>query len=250
MNDRGSEVWERQDFPPWSIKVLLLWLVGFLVLSGVVAIFFAYGVSYLNIYYELHLNPGEHYFSITMPSHIAYKGLIFLFIFLQLKKTSFSLENIWISYELHMRHVVIGLLVGTLLMSLQLLIHKANTGQATLPPLYPIRFDWHIALGTELLAFVIMAGLVEEILFRGVIYQALRKRFSLAISLLLSTTIFALFHIDLILNPYAITYVIFFGVIAAFLFEQTRSLNICISFHIAGNATEVLVRYLTHIISI
>ena len=39
MNDRGSEVWERQNFPPWSIKVLLLWLVGFLVLSGVVAIF-------------------------------------------------------------------------------------------------------------------------------------------------------------------------------------------------------------------
>jgi membrane protease YdiL (CAAX protease family) len=135
-------------------------------------------------------------------------------------------------------------------MSLQLLIHKANTGQATLPPLYPIRFDWHIALGTELLAFVIMAGLVEEILFRGVIYQALRKRFSLARSLIFSTLIFALFHLDFVLNPYAMIYVVFFGLIAAFLFEQTRSLNICISFHIAGNATEVLVRYLTHIIPI
>ena len=250
MNDRGSEVWERQDFPPWSIKVLLFWLVGFLVLSGVVAIFFSYGVSYLNIYYELYLNPGEHYFSITMPSHIAYKGLIFLFIFLQLKKTSFSLENIWISYELQPKHIGLGLLIGVLLMSLQLLIHKANTGQATLPPLYPIRFDWHIALGTELLAFVIMAGLVEEILFRGVIYQALRKRFSLARSLIFSTLIFALFHLDFVLNPYAMIYVVFFGLIAAFLFEQTRSLNICIFFHIAGNATEVLVRYLTHIIPI
>ncbi len=248
MNDREFAVWERQDFPPWSIKVLLLWLVGFLALSGVVAIFFAYGVSYLNIYYELYLNPGEHYFSITMPSHIAYKGLIFLFIFLQLKKTSFSLENIWISYELHMRHVVLGLLVGTLLMSLHLLIHRAITGQMVPPPQYPMRFVWYITLSIELVSVDIIAGIVEEILFRGIIYQALRKYYSLAISLLLSTTIFALFHIDLILNPYAITYVIFFGVIAAFLFEQTRSLNICISFHIAGNATEVLVRYLTHII--
>ncbi len=64
-------------FPPWSIKVLLLWLVGFLALSGVVAIFFTYSVSYLMSNYNIELNPGEHYFSITMPSHIVYKGLIF-----------------------------------------------------------------------------------------------------------------------------------------------------------------------------
>ena len=91
MNDREFAVWERQDFPPLSIKVLLLWLVGFLALSGAVAIFFTYSVSYLMSNYNIELNPGEHYFSITLPSHIAYKGLIFLFIFLQSKKLWFQL---------------------------------------------------------------------------------------------------------------------------------------------------------------
>jgi hypothetical protein len=243
LNDINTDTSDRQDFPPWSMRVLFLWLVGFLVLSGIIAVFFAYVVLYLSIYHGVNLNPAEHIFSVTVPSHVVYKGLALYFIFIQIGKTPFCLKDIGLSLEIQPRHLGFGLLIGIVLMSLQLLIHKAIYGQATLPPQYPIRFDWHLTFGLELLAFVLITGIAEEVIFRGLIYQALRKRFTLEKAMIFSTMIFALFHLDFLLNPFAMTYVVFFGLIAAFLFERTRSVNICIFLHIASNLTELLVRY-------
>ncbi len=248
MNDREFAVWERQDFPPWSIRTLLVWTVGILVLSGIVGGLVIYLVSYVDSHYNLELNTEERFFLFTMPSYAIYMGLTFAFIFLQLKKNSFSLKDVWVSSKIQPLHIGVGLLIGVILMSLQILASKATTGQVTPPPLSAIRFDWRLTLGIELLAKASIVGLVEEIFFRGLVYRTLRIHFSVTKATLLSAIIFALFHLDYILNPLAITYVFLFGIVATGLFERTRSLNTCVAFHFASNTTEPVIRYLTYVI--
>ncbi len=239
-----------QAFPSWSLRSLFMWLVGFTVFSGVIAGLFSYAVVNINFQYGLELNSAEMFFSIAMPSYIMYMGLIFAFIVYQLRRKSHSLEDAWVSYDFQPQHIVIGLLLGMLLMSLQILAYKVQTGMYMPPPESAIRLDWRLALGTELLAKAFIPGLVEEILFRGIFYQTLRIRFSKVNAVVLSAIIFTLFHIEYMymLNPLAMAYVFLFGLIAATLFERTRSLNICIAFHVAGNALERVIFYLMHII--
>ena len=248
MNDRGSEVWERQDFPPWSIKVLLLGTVGILVLSGIVGGLVIYVVSYVDSHYNLELNTEERFFLFTMPSYVIYMGLTLAFIVLQLKKNLFTLKDVWVSSKIQPSHIGVGLLIGVILISLQILVSKATTGQVPPPPLSEIRFDWRFTLGIELLAKASIVGFVEEIFFRGLVYRTLRIHFQVTKATLFSAIIFALFHLDFILNPLAMTYVFLFGIVAAVLFERTKSLNTCVAFHFANNTTEPVIRYMTYVI--
>lgn len=248
MNDVTSDVWGRQDFPPWSIRTLLVWMVGLLVLSSSVALLLSYSVTFFDIKYSIGLNEEERFLIGTTSTYAVYMGLVFVFILFQLNRMSFTLNDVWTPSEAQLKHIGIGLLLGVLLMSLQIVAHKAITGQIAPPPLYPIKIDWRLALGIELLTKAFLVGIVEEIFYRGLIYKALRIRFSMINAVLLSAVIFSLSHLDLILNPIGMVYTLTFGIIAAVLFERTRSLNISICFHIAGNATESLVYYLTFII--
>jgi len=63
--------------------------------------------------------------------------------------------------------------------------------------------DWVILLGSA----VLVAGLVEEMLFRGLLLQALEHRFSGAVSVLIASFVFALFH----LNPWWTLQIILLG---------------------------------------
>ncbi len=93
----------------------------------------------------------------------------------------------------------------------------------------------------------IVAPFTEEIIFRGVIYPALRERFRAPAAILLSSTIFALMHSDI----FVFAGLFAFGILLAYLFEKHENLWLPISVHffnnLFANIAVLIVKY-THII--
>ncbi len=250
MENKEFNINKKSDFPPWPISTLIAWLIGALIFSIMIAKPLVYAVLYVNIKYSIELDLKEQLFYSLMLMYTIYTGSIYAFIIFQLKRTSYSIEDIWISFNFKSKHIIISLLLGTILLVLQLLVHKAITGSFTGPPAYGIHLDWRIALGIELVVIAFMVGLTEEVLFRGILYQALHKQFSVLKATVISALMFMLHHVDYILtyNFSLLAQFFIIGIIAAILFERTRSLNACICFHFSYNAIGRVVTYLAHII--
>ena len=238
------------DFPPWSVKTLLLWMLGSLGLSIILGGLSGLGVATVAIKSGLRLNPGDHVLISRLVGQAVFMVAIFCFIVFRFKRTEFYLQSVWFLRSINQKHMGIGLLLGILLMSISAWFFKASTGNVAPPPIHPIQVDWRIALPLEFLVFGFMVGVVEEILYRGLLYRALRRTYSSPWAVFLSAIPFTAVHIELILDPMRTITVFIFGIIAAVLFERTRSLNPSISFHISANITSFTIYYLSFVIPI
>jgi membrane protease YdiL (CAAX protease family) len=91
------------------------------------------------------------------------------------------------------------------------------------------------------LYILVTAPVSEEILFRGVLYSAMRSRYPTLVSLIISNVVFTAAHLQLKLAP--VHFIV--GVAATCLFEKRKSLIAPISFHITANAMTFLATLLT-----
>lgn len=82
-----------------------------------------------------------------------------------------------------------------------------------------------------LLSAVIAAPIVEEVIFRGVVFGSFRKVFPAWVSILISALIFGAYH----MNPVAIVYATVMGIIAGIVYEKKRNLLFTIMLHMANN---------------
>ncbi len=78
-----------------------------------------------------------------------------------------------------------------------------------------------------LLLMVVMAPLVEELLFRGVILGGFLKHYSKRNAIIFSAFLFAIYH----LNPYQFTGAFVGGIVLGWIFAETESLLLCIFLH-------------------
>ncbi|MFZ2655646.1 MAG: CPBP family intramembrane glutamic endopeptidase [Victivallales bacterium] len=74
---------------------------------------------------------------------------------------------------------------------------------------------------------VIMAPIVEELLFRGVILGGFLKNYSKRNAIIFSALLFAFYH----LNPYQLAGAFVGGIVLAWIFAETESLLLCIFLH-------------------
>jgi len=85
--------------------------------------------------------------------------------------------------------------------------------------------------------FVFLVGpICEEVVFRGFLHQALRKRLKILPGILLSSAIFSFAH----LNPLAFIPILLVGIVLAYVFERTHSLVPCIAIHVLNNGVALL----------
>lgn len=89
----------------------------------------------------------------------------------------------------------------------------------------------------SLVATVIAAPVVEEILFRGIILSRLRKAMPLVPAILLSALVFGLMHGQILWIAYAA----FLGILLAFVAVRTKSILTTILLHTAFNLAGMLV---------
>ena len=91
-----------------------------------------------------------------------------------------------------------------------------------------------------LLGAGLLAPVAEELFFRGLIYGWFRSRFSVWPAVILSSTIFALGHIDSI-GVVASSFIL--GLLLALIVERSRSLWLSILVHAANNSLAVVLLY-------
>lgn len=94
-------------------------------------------------------------------------------------------------------------------------------------------------LSGGLMQSLIVAGICgpicEEIFFRGFVFAGLLRRFNKAGATIGSAGLFALFHVD----PATYIPVFIFGIVLAWLYQQTRSIWPCIVVHGLHNLTAI-----------
>jgi len=93
------------------------------------------------------------------------------------------------------------------------------------------------------LLLVIAAPILEELLFRGIILDGLLKRYSPLISILISSLLFGIAH----LNPWSFINGLIIGIFSGWVYYKTRSVLPSIIIHASANLSGFLVRFLVDI---
>lgn len=88
----------------------------------------------------------------------------------------------------------------------------------------------------EFLAIVIAAPLVEELLFRGIVYKRIREIAGVRMAILLSALYFGVYHMNVVQGIYAFL----LGILLAWIGEKYQSLGAPILFHAAANFLSVV----------
>lgn len=110
-----------------------------------------------------------------------------------------------------------------------------------LPKLFPNDLEetsqalYSEAIWVQILAMVIGAPIVEELIFRGLIFKRMRTYCGFLSAAIVSSLCFGVFHGRIIQGVYGFI----IGFILAAIFEKTKSLKMCILFHLVANATSV-----------
>ena len=87
------------------------------------------------------------------------------------------------------------------------------------------------------IAAVVMAPLAEELLFRGLLFQSLRRRLGLWFAAIVSAMVFCLVHVEIIVSqPLALLGLFALAVLLAWSFHRTGSLVVPIVAHATFNA--------------
>ena len=90
------------------------------------------------------------------------------------------------------------------------------------------------------LVFVLIAPLLEELIFRGIILDGLLRRYSPLTSILVSSVIFGLAH----LNPWQFVTAFFLGCFMGWVYLRSGSLAGCVLIHMSANFSGYLLRLL------
>jgi membrane protease YdiL (CAAX protease family) len=94
--------------------------------------------------------------------------------------------------------------------------------------------DW-ATFGLLAFAAVIVAPVVEEIVFRGILFNYLHRRLGMVGGVVSTSLVFAVFHLN------AVSFLVLFalGVVLQLLYIRTKSIFSCMLFHSAHNAVAI-----------
>lgn len=133
--------------------------------------------------------------------------------------------------------------VMVLLPALQYLVGILNIKvDEILPPppwfweLFEKIFENRFGFWGALMKVVILAPIIEEVLFRGIIMHGLMKNYRSWYAVLLSGVLFSVFH----LNPWQMTYTFFLGLLLGWIMVRTKSLPLAILVHAINNLIVLL----------
>lgn len=106
-----------------------------------------------------------------------------------------------------------------------------------LPNILEQTFETLLSSWSGIFSIVIAGPVIEEVLFRGAITQALLKQYSPVKAILFSALLFGLIHI----NPAQVVPAFLIGILLAWTYYKTGSLIPCIVMHILNNSLSVYI---------
>lgn len=91
----------------------------------------------------------------------------------------------------------------------------------------------------QLVGLGVLVPIMEELLFRGLVYQRLKKYFPVRVSILLGAAVFALYHGNMVQILFAFP----MAIVMLLAYEKWQSLAVPVVFHMAVNLSTVLQNY-------
>ena len=88
-----------------------------------------------------------------------------------------------------------------------------------------------------IISTVLIAPFIEELMFRGVIYNNLKSKYNIKKAMLLTTILFCLSHFTLI----QIIYTFIFGYILVYIYEKYQNIKYPIILHMISNLTTTII---------
>lgn len=117
--------------------------------------------------------------------------------------------------------------------------YKSNINQTS--PMY-ISANYYGMLGIPILfiALILIGPVIEEMLFRGIIMNTIKKSFNIKTTILISSLLFAIMHItsggiSLVIGAF------FMGIILTTIYQTTNSLYVPIVAHMIANLPDVII---------
>jgi uncharacterized protein len=119
---------------------------------------------------------------------------------------------------------------------LNALVEKAIPTPPWFWELFQKIFDNRFGFWGSFIKVAVIAPIIEESLFRGLIMHGLMRNYKSWFAILLSGILFSIFH----LNPWQMTYTFFLGLFLGWIMIRTHSLPLCILTHSINNIIVLL----------
>lgn len=95
-------------------------------------------------------------------------------------------------------------------------------------------------LGIQVLAIVIVVPVLEEIIFRGIVYNRLKEYTNKILAAVITSIMFGVYHMNLVQGLYAF----FIGLLLVFVYEKYNSIQAPILLHMVANGVSVFLTYI------
>lgn len=174
---------------------------------------------------------------ISFVANFTITGFIFVFAY---RKANNNFKSV---FALKLFNPLIILPIILILPALQYLVGILNVQVEKILPappwfweLFERIFDNHFGFWGVAFKVAVLAPIIEEVLFRGIIMHGLMRNYRSWYAVLMSGVLFSIFH----LNPWQMTYTFFLGLLLGWLMIRTRSLPLTILVHSLNNLIVLL----------
>lgn len=145
------------------------------------------------------------------------------------------------------RHVAMGIglgLAGLVIVLTLAEIVNQSFGPFPAPEQYALEVSTSSLLVLVLtgISAVVLAPLVEEVVFRSLLFQSVRRRLGLSAAMVIQALVFAYIHLEVVGNPPAVVGLVALALWLAGSFHRTGSLVVPVTAHATYNLTVLLIQ--------
>lgn len=151
------------------------------------------------------------------------------------------------SYLLHpMRANVWQYLLGVVLalatnMGIQVIASLINLSAHSEQYQEVARIQYNCSFGVGLVVYGFVAPLVEEMIYRGIVYGALRRYLPLPFAMVITSVVFGVYHGNMVQGIYAVI----FGTIMILLYEYFGTFWAAVAAHVLANVSTYIASYIS-----
>lgn len=233
--DRGQDT----DFPPWSLWMISLFVLSYTPICSVLGTIVGHLVGLVTRFInDLFSIVVDLYYVIFIAAMLGSIIPFLLFIFIAhvlLNKNGYTWQTVWISYDLNLKNFFVSCIIGIVLALVAFSIVIKFFSKQNI--IIDLGIGYWGNLIFSLANYIFIAVVFEEIFCRGIFYQALRKKFSIIISVLISALFFTVNHLFYNSNIVNLAIIFVFGIVVSILLEKTKSLHCCLILHFTYNTT-------------
>jgi len=150
-------------------------------------------------------------------------GLIFIPILFKNYKKLNKKEELKIDFKLIFIGIILSLIYNVLSFYINKFFNISNLYQ-------------EINIFKTLISMVLIGPIIEELMFRGIIYNSLKEKYSNMKAILITTTLFSLMHV----NIFQMIYAFALGFILIYVYEKYKTIKAPIIVHMFSNLTTTL----------